>query len=138
MPAEQVRNLERDLPEGSHAFGYSSGKGDQIVMGMLIPYPGQTDRRLFDATLPYMVEAMRATIGAGADPQELEGLDDIGEVRVGTTSVSEMGAILFRWDILGFRRGDVGVLLVVAYFDGEKPAVTVGDLALVLDERIQQ
>ena len=85
-----------------------------------------------------MVQVIQSTIGASADPVELAGLENIGEARVATTSVSEMGVIAFRWDILGFRRGDVGVLLIVAYFDGEKPAVTLGDLAQLLDRRIRQ
>ena len=138
LPPEQVQDLQRDLPEGSRAFGYSNGKGDQIVMGMLMPYPEQADQRLFDTMLPLMVETMQTALGAGADPKELEGLENIGEARVATTSVSEMGVISFRWDILGFRRGDVGVLLIAAHFDDEKPAVTVGDLARLLDGRIQQ
>jgi hypothetical protein len=138
LPPEQMKDLQQGLPEGSRAFGYSNGKGDQIVMGMLMPYPEPADQRVFDAVLPLMVQVIQSTIGAGADPVELAGLENIGEARVATTSVSEMGVISFRWDILGFRRGDVGVLLVVAYFDGEKPAVTLGDLARLLDGRIQQ
>ena len=39
LPPEQMKDLQQGLPEGSRAFGYSNGKGDQIVMGMLMPYP---------------------------------------------------------------------------------------------------
>jgi hypothetical protein len=138
MPAEQLGDMGQGMPEGTRAFGYTSAKGDQIVMGMLIPYPGQTDQRLFDTTLPFMVAATLAGVGASGDAQELEGLDDVGEARAAATSVSEMGAISFRWDIVGFRRGDVGVILIVAYSDGEKPSATAGDLARLLDGRIQK
>jgi hypothetical protein len=138
LPPDQVLGMQKDLPVGSRAFGYSNSTGDQIVMGMLLPYPELADRRMFDAVLPLMIQTIQTAIGAGADPVELAGLENIGEVRVASTSVSEMGVISFRWDILGFRRGDVGVLLIVAYFDGEKPAVTLGDLARLLDGRIQQ
>jgi hypothetical protein len=138
MPAEQVRKLERDLPEGSRAFGYTSVEGVEIVMGILMPYPGQADQQVFDAMLPYTVAAMTAVLGATGDPQELGGLDDIGEARSAITSVGQMGAISFRWDTLGFRRGDVGAVLILGYPDGEKPAVTVGEIARLLDGRIEQ
>jgi hypothetical protein len=138
LPPDQVKGLHQGLPDGSRAFGYSNGKGDQIVMGILMPYPEPTDQRIFDALLPIMVQTIQTVIGAGSDPVELKGLENIGEVRIATTSVSEMGVISLRWDILGFRRGDVGVLLIVAYFDGDQPAVALGDLAHLLDKRIQQ
>jgi hypothetical protein len=138
MPAAQLGEMEKNLPAGSRAFGFTHEEGGQAVLGMLIPYETKAEQRVFDASLPYMVDVMAASLGAEGDPQMMGGLDDVGESRVASTSLSTMGAVGVRWDMVGFRRGGVGALVFVMYMDGEEPAVSVGDLARKLDARIKK
>jgi hypothetical protein len=42
--------------------------------------------------MPQMIEAIAAGMGAGPDFHAIAGLDDIGEVHTGITSVGQMGA----------------------------------------------
>lgn len=138
MPPEQIRNTEQNLPKGASAFGFSNDRLGLVIIGFLVPMSTRADQAAYDNALPQFTEVFAAAVGAGANPKELRGLDDIGEVRAGVTSVNKVGSLSLRWDILGFRRGEVGVLLIVSYPDGDKPAVPIGDLARLLDERISK
>ncbi len=138
LSAAQLRKMEEDLPAGSRAFGFTHEASGGVVFGMLMPYETKADQAVFDTALPYMVQVVAASLGAQGEPQSLEGMEDIGESRVASTSVSTMGAISLRWDVVGFRRGTVGALIFVMYEDGEQPAAAVGDLARELDARIRK
>jgi hypothetical protein len=138
MPVVQLREMEKDLGESSRVFGFTNEAGDQVVIGMLIPCELKLDQQVFDTSLPYLVEIMAASLGAEDESQNMNGFEDVGESRVASTSVSSMGALSLRFDVVGFRRGSVGALVFVMYMDGEQPAATVGDLARELDARIQK
>ena len=60
-------------------------------------------------------------------------MDDIGEARAGKTVVGSVGNMMLRWDFVVFRRGTVGVALIVVYPDRVGPAMPIGDIARMLD-----
>ncbi len=138
IPAEQFRDSVRDLPDGSSVYGFQHDKSGQTVILFLIPYSEKAKQKMFDSILPQTVEVIATSVGADPENKRLKGLENIGEVRLGITSVGKEGSIPMRWDIVGFRRGEVGVYIISAYYDGDKPAVPIGDLARLQDERIKE
>jgi hypothetical protein len=136
MPPEEVREMEEGYPEGASAFGFQDNRTSQVIMGVLIPYPSRADQSIFDSMMPQFVQVIAAAVGAETNSEPLPGLEDTGETSAGITAVGKMGSFSMRWDIVVFRRSDVGVLVIMAHPDGDKPAIPVVDLAQLLDERI--
>lgn len=137
MPAEEVREMEEAYPEGASAFGFQDNRTSQVIMGVLIPYPSRAEQSIFDSMMPQFVQAMAAAVGAESNSEPLPGLEDTGETHSGITAVGKMGSFSMRWDIVVFRRSEVGVLVIIAYPDGDQPATPVVHLAQLLDERIR-
>lgn len=135
MPADQLSAMAQSFPDAT-AFGFNDNQAAQIVMGIFIPVQGGAQQTTTDKALPDLIQGFAAGVGATKSPQKLADLDEIGESRAGITSVGPIGALSERYDVLGFRRGDVVVLLIVAYPDGDQPAKSLADLARLLDERI--
>ncbi len=131
-----MRTLEQNFPEGAAAFGFTRSLNFQTVIGLLVPIATQTEQAQFDLSLPQLAKTFAALFQADANQQTLRGLDDIGKARAGITAVGKVGGVSLRWDIVAFRRGKAAAILIVAYPDGDKPAVPVGDLARVLDKRV--
>jgi len=141
MPAEELRNLEQNYPEGASAFGFAENMDSQSVIGILFPCSPcstQAEQTVFDKMLPLSIQSMEIALGADKNPMNLPGLDDIGEARAGITSVDKEGAHPMRWDIAVFRRSEVVMVLIVAYPDGDKPFLPIVKLARLLDERIKK
>lgn len=137
MPLDQARDWQQSWPEDTYGFVMGDEKRSQVVIGFLIPFPGRADQLRFDASLPQFVEFSAALVG-GTDHKKLDGLDDIGDARAAITSIGRLSSISYRWDTIGFRRGEVAVILIVAYPDGDQPAVPLGDLARLQEARISQ
>ena len=136
MPAAQLSEMQQAFPEGANLFAFDDNGRSQSIIGILIPYSSRAEQTAFDAALPQFVGVFATAVGAGTNPKNLHGGGDVGEARAGITSVSQVGSLSLRWDIVGFRRGRAAVLLIVAYPDGDKPAVPIGDLGRLLDKRI--
>lgn len=68
--------------------------------------------------------------------EELPNLNNIGEVAAGWTMVSQVLGIPCRLDLAIFRRGRVLAFVMVAYLDGNRSAVPIGDIARKFDSRI--
>ena len=138
LPADEIQTMLQSAPRGATAFGFVDNNTSGVVVGMLFPYSTRAEQAAFDASLQQLVETFAAAVGAGSNFKRLRTVGDVGEARAGITSVSKVASLSMRWDVVGFRRGKVGVLLVVGYPDGDKSAVVVSDLAGVLDERISK
>ncbi len=134
---DELEYLVEDLAEGSTAFAMADAGRSQFVWGLLMPYPTRAKQLSFDATLPQYVQIIALQSG-GKDVQKLEGLEDIGEARAAVTSVGDYDGIPYRTDIIGFRRGEVAVLLVIEYPEGDAPVAPAGDLARVLEARVKE
>ena len=137
MPPDLEKQMEQAYPKGTSVFGYSDDKRSYVVMGFLIPYSSREEQEVFDAMLPNFVDMIAMGAGADTNKKPLRGIDNIGETRAGITAVSKVGILSMRWDIVAFRRGEVGVLIYAGYPDGDKTALTIIDLARIQDERIQ-
>jgi hypothetical protein len=136
MPPEGLGFIKKSVPESTVVFGFGDEASSQFVMGYLVPFTTRAEQIAFDDMLPEVIELYAAGFGADSTPEILPGLDDVGESRVAFTFVTDMLNESLRWDIIVFRRGEIAVFLFVAYPDGDEPVVPIGDLALLLDNRI--
>ena len=70
----------------------------------------------------------------------VEGIAELGEFGDSSFALSALfrpdAAPLVRVDNLIFRRNAVGVLITIIHLEGQDPAMTIGDIAHVMDERI--
>jgi hypothetical protein len=105
MSPEELGYEEQSFPEGTCYFNFSDNINSQLILGFLIPVTNRAEQATCDGMMPQMIEAIAASMGAGPDFQAITGLDDIGEVRTGITSVGQMGSLSIHYDIIGFRRG---------------------------------
>jgi hypothetical protein len=137
LPAEQILPMEQAYGEGASGFGFQDPRSSQVVMGVLMPVIARVDQKQFDSLMPQMLQSAAVGVGADSNAEPLSVLDEVGEAREGTSAVAKIGSLSLRYDIVVFRRGEVGALIFLVYPDGDEPAMTVADLSRVLDERIQ-
>ena len=161
--SEAVLTLE-DLPEGFEAirpteFGFTTESFQQVnlavkslfaffnreqftfVMGFTVLMPTPVQQAIFDIALQdpkLVVESVLQGLGQ-LDLSGLEGLDGlppIGNTSTGLTGIVTANGLPLRLDIVVFRRDEGGAVALVLYADGTTPAVSVGEAAAKLDERV--
>lgn len=136
MSIRELSDLKKNLPASAIAFGFNDDESSHIIIGYLIPFNTRVEQVALDRMLPELIDSYVVILGADTNPENLTGLDDIGESHASSTFVSEINGTSIRWDIVTFRRGEILVILFDAYPDGGEPAVPVGDLAHIQDERL--
>ncbi len=117
----------------------------EIVVGMTVLLTTTMDQVGFDtAMLNPEVAGEGFMMGlAMAAPEnvepmeygELPGVENIGERSGGITAVIDYQVFVMRMDMIMLRRGQIGVLVIVMYPEGEQHSVSVYDMARLLDER---
>lgn len=70
------------------------------------------------------------------EQEEIGDLGDLGEVAVGYRYLLDMEGIELRLNVVVFRRDIAGAMIFTGYVDGYPEAVSIRDLAYVLDQRI--
>ena len=135
MSAEGLSDMQQDLSKGAIAFGFGDQRDENLVMGQLVPFTTRIEQATFDAMLPDLIDVFPAVFGASTTPETIPGLDDVGVSRAGSTFVTGMLNFTTRWDIVVFRRGEIGVFLSVAHNEGSGSALNIADIAHFLDER---
>jgi tetratricopeptide (TPR) repeat protein len=122
----------------SFAFGHSDRF--ELVWGFTTPLPGEAEQSAFDSRLNAndLVAFLRGGLRADEvlDSAALPTPAGLGDTSQGVTAVFTSEGLQARLDGLAFRRGDVGVLLFVAYTDGAQSAAPVAGLARTLADRI--
>ena len=136
MDAQEQRALEQQLPEGSAFFSFLNLK-HQNVMGVLVPVTEAHDQIVFDMDMPTQCQNLSTDINA-EEFSRMQSLDDIGDVRTGITGTGQIMSLAVRDEIVCFRRGSVGVFLVVVYPAQDTPVLDICALARLLDQRIKQ
>lgn len=138
IPEQTIAELQAGLPKNAIAFGFSDTASSESIIGFLVPYASHAEQKSFDKVLPGYTELMAASMGADVKPKPLKGLDDIGEVRAGSTFSQDVLGDDWRWDIVAFRRGEIAVTLIFGRPSENEPVVSVDDIARLLDERLQK
>lgn len=124
-------------------FMFVNSQDFQMVFGFNFLLTNGLDRVGFDMgmsqpelTLPAMVNGMGSE--NVRDEKLLEGFEDIGEKRIGMTMVANMEGIPVQVDVLMFRRDVVGAMVMSMTLEGQTPNITIHDLGLKLDQRVQE
>jgi hypothetical protein len=122
-------------------FAFMGTEPFELVIGFTTFLPTRLEQAGFDVALDqpeFIMESFVSGMGATEilEQKELADLDDIGEASAGMTVVANMEGIPMRMDMAVFRRDIVGAFVLVMYLDGDHPAVTIGETARQLDDRI--
>ena len=70
------------------------------------------------------------------EQEEIVDLDGLGDIAVGYRYLLDMEGVELRVDLITFRRDIAGVFIIMGYGDGFPAAVSIRDLAYLLDQRI--
>jgi hypothetical protein len=135
LPSEQVDNLKSGVPGGA-GFGFMNEDEFNMIMGILFPFPSAVEQMAFDSGQEDFLNIFASVLGAETGTVELTGLENIGETRVGLTATGQMMSVSMQWDLVAFRRGEVGVVLILGYPEGVEPSIAIADLASMVDEKI--
>ncbi len=136
MPSSQLKDMQKQLPEGATGFGFMDQENFTMILGFIIPVETSADQSSFDAAMPQFTKLYATVVGADQNTKDLTGIDSIGESRAGITAVGPLYSISMRWDIITFRRRSEVVMLIVGYDDTKKPDISIQDLAQLMDERM--
>ncbi len=137
-----VRPLDVDEKWGDLKIGEAFRfRGDQTftdLIGWTLVLPDRESQRSFDVLInqPNLLADLYAD-KEGAEYKLLPDMEGLGEYSIGFTLL--VGDRHDRQlDVGLLRRGPVGLLLLVEYPAGRIPVVKVHDLALLMDQRIQE
>ncbi len=134
MTTKEIDNFY--LPAKTNTFGFIDEANIQIVLGFLRPLETRIDQRAFDEGMPELIDIFSPGSSTGSKPKTLTGLDDIGEMRSGSSFVTTTAGLSFYYELVLFRRGNVGVALFAICLEGDQLAVPAGDLARLIDGRL--
>jgi hypothetical protein len=135
MDEATVSKVQKSFPEDSFAVGFSDENKAQAVLCVLIPFPSRVEQMAFDSNSGTFVDLFMKGVGATTGVKALRGFEEIGDSRLAKTATVKTGNLLLRWDVVVFRRGPVGVLLFLGYPSQDKPAITLVELAQLVDKR---
>ena len=124
-------------------FIFLNAQNFQMVFGFNFLLTSRLDRAAFDVgisqpeiTLPALVSGMGSENVQGE--KIIEGFDDVGEARIGMTMIANLEGVPVQVDVLMFRQDVVGAMVMSMVLEGQAPNITLHDLGLKLDQRIQQ
>jgi len=72
------------------------------------------------------------------EQQALPDLDDIGDASTGLAVVADLEGISMRIDMVVFRTGPVGAMVMLMYPDGVDPDISIGEVARRLQDRLAE
>lgn len=128
------------------SFAFISYQNFEFIFGAINQFSTQFERNTFDTQIsnPQLI-ALQTLTGLGVtnlddfrvkDYEEFEDLDELGDKATGYTAAVDQEGTILRFDMIAFRRGDIGVLVFVMYEDGTEPLTDVRELARGMDKRI--
>ncbi|NIS81889.1 MAG: tetratricopeptide repeat protein [Anaerolineales bacterium] len=148
LATEDVQNLlERGLPgfpyQVERIYGFRNESTTELVAGLHVLLPSEDERVELDQ---YLAEITRQLLSkftvsdkiAFQDIEEIKGLAELGDAITGYTTVSQFGEDTFRFNIIGYRRGVIGLWISVTHLDGETSQVSLNGLIETIDSRITE
>jgi len=131
-----------DLLEVTDSASYEKSAADEFVHTIVFPLPTQVEVAGFSLELAdpnYTLLAIVAALnGAGIDSKvDLGGATTVGEISKGVTFTTNIGGATMRLDVVLFKEGANGAIVVVVRPDGAEPTVDAWTIAQKLDERIK-
>lgn len=136
LSANQLEDMRSILPAGASGFGFNDSSHGGFISGFLVPLKALEDQSSFDASMPLVALGLANTVGADANITDMTGIDAIGQARIGISCSVPIGNSTGHWDVVTFRRAQIGVILVVGYLENDAPAMSIIDISRLMDERI--
>ncbi|HSB91437.1 MAG TPA: hypothetical protein VLD63_15585 [Anaerolineales bacterium] len=123
-------------------FGFRHPSRFQFVVGFASWLPVPTSREAFDSMVRAPEPLARALLaGAGASaPQGIRpmtGLEDLADSAGAVTADFLYAGVWFRADLVLFRQGSVGALLLVGYPAWDRPLMATTALAELFQARVE-
>jgi hypothetical protein len=148
--AIEVESLKNQLikekefkTENIFAYQKSDDKQFQVILGFTMQIPTRIDQAGFDSSLRQgdftkaFIEGFNSSKPTQfSSPVPLSLGDNIGEISAGWVTKGKVEDIPMRGDMAIFRRGNLGVVLMTLYLDGDTPSIEIADAARKLDRRI--
>ncbi len=126
-----------------NVFTFVNPQRFQMVVGYNFLLTRNADRVFFDAGLSQPDLMLRLITNAMSqakirNQKLLKGMDDIGEARIAMSVVVDSREIAMQTSVLMFRRGTVGEVLISMVIEGQKPNISLHDLGVKLDKRVNE
>jgi hypothetical protein len=131
-----------DLLEVTDSISYDRSGSNEFVHTIVFPLPTQIEVAGFTLELAapnYTLLAIVAALnGAGIDSKiDLANPVIVGEISKGVTFTTNIGGTVMRADVVLFKEGANGAIVVVLRPDGVEPTIDAWTVAQKLDERIK-
>jgi len=89
-----------------------------------------------DTVIADFIDSMSFGTGGDMDVELIPELGNVGDKSIGIRAFLESDGIPMILDSLMFRTDDILTVLYVAWFDGYEPVITSGEIADIVEERI--
>jgi len=132
--------------EANDYFGFMRGDSPstfEMIYGVFI-YPLSTSGKVSlnmelsdpDTVIADFIDSMSFGTGGDIDVELIPELGNVGDKSIGIRAFLESDGIPMILDSLMFRTDDILTVLYVAWFDGYEPAITSGEIADIIEEKI--
>lgn len=127
-------------------FAFVNTTQFQMIIGMNFFVSGGLERVGFDLAVNQPEKALKEMASALGtqnvrDEKILEGLDDVGDARIGMTMIADMEGMEgtpMQVDIMLFRRDTIGGMLISMTFAEKPGSISLHDLGKLFDQNIQK
>jgi hypothetical protein len=132
-------------PIGSF-FAFSSDFPLIVVAGYTMPLTGSLDvgidlliqePEVILTTIAFSLGSSGLSDSDVTDRRVLPGFTNLGDASNAATCLIDFSGVKLRLDVTVFRRDEVGAVLIMMYLDGTKPNVSLRQLAIQFDSRIE-
>lgn len=122
-------------------FAFQSPDEQEVMIGFTVLAPTALQQALFDTMIEYPEEVLglyTQDLQSAGSWQAVTVLDTIGlgESASGVTATYRESLVTVQTDLIMFRRGMVGCLVMSFYDGGTEPAVSASTITQLLDQRI--
>jgi hypothetical protein len=149
LPDSELAELSQSLAAGDYQteslFAFQEAEHFEYIIGFTTRLATTSEQAAFDAELRQasFLEEFAKGFQQGAagikisDKGALPNLKGIGDAIAGLGFTSNIQSIPMRIELVTFRRGPIGAFLWIMYLDGDKPVISVDQVAQKLDSRLQ-
>ncbi|MEP0869247.1 hypothetical protein NDA01_05495 [Trichocoleus desertorum AS-A10] len=142
--AELSQSLSAGGYETESLFAFQEAEHFEYIIGFTTPLSTPEAQAAFDSELRQagFLEQFAQGFQQGAagikisNKGALKNLDGIGNAIAGFGFTSNIQTIPMRIELVVFRRNQIGAFLWIMYLDGDKPVISVDQVAQKLDSRV--
>lgn len=139
----ELNNSNEVKAENVFAFQKNDDKQFQLLVGFTMPMLTRIEQASFDSSIrqqDFAQEFLKGlNEGSQGDFSNITSLpmgENIGDASAKWVTKGQLNGIPMRLEMVVFRRGNLGAMLMILYLDGESPSIAVVDAAKRLDSRI--